>query len=250
MKCFDAFARRVRYQPMPATMPATTLTYQSRKQPISFAPQAAFLFAGVAGCFASSDNFVSCKNKTPDFSVIDEFLSSCYSGNVENVRKLMVNHREIHAVRNADGWTPLLLAAVEGHTEVVAYLLSSGADVEAHLDGEDSAIMLAAIAGNRDIVVMLASEGGAAVDARRSNGTTALMLAAANGHEDTVEALIILGADIETCDRDGKKALDFAARYRHKRVVAVLLQRGAQLEAGNDLSGMRWGNVNQGTLKS
>ena len=147
-------------------------------------------------------------------------LAHVYAGNARTVAQLLAGRRragqgsaDVNAVRNADGWTPLLLAASQGHTDIVALLLAAGADVEARLGGEDTPLALAAMHGHAQTVVLLAQEGGAAVDARRaSNGATALMLAAALGHEAAAEALLALGADCELKDADGATALQLAAR--------------------------------------
>ena len=187
-----------------------------------------------------------------DAAAVEELWRRVHAGDAPGVAQLLggaLRSASLAGVRGTDGWTPLLLAAMHGHTAVAALLLQhGGADVHARLDdGEDTALVLAAAHGHAETVVLLAAQGGADVDARRaSNRATALIVAAALGHERTVEALTVLGADLEARDSAGETALDHAARQGQKHVMALLLQRGAPLEAGNDLGGMRWGNVGQG----
>jgi len=177
----------------------------------------------------------------------DELLAHVDAGNIRKVLEAVLNHDGTGQVneKGTNGWTPLLLAAVQGRTDIVQALLHAGADADLRFNGEETPLMLAA-AQDHIAVVRLLVEARSNIDARCTNDRTALMLAAANGHEDTVEALIALRADVGARDSKGERALDYAARYGHRPTVAVLLQNGAELEAGNDLSGMRWGNINHG----
>jgi ankyrin repeat protein len=79
---------------------------------------------------------------------------------------------------NMRGWTPLIYAAFNGHTEVAAYLL----------------------------------DHGAAIDARADNGFTALIAAARSGHEAMTVLLLKRGANPNVRDDKGETAMDYALR--------------------------------------
>ena len=172
-------------------------------------------------------------------------LRACYLGDARAADRLLSAGCDANAV-DGENFRPLLLAAMEGHTSVVALLLQHGADATLALDGEP-ALMLASMRGHTATAAALLRAPGADVDRRGVSGRTALMAAAANGHDETVAMLLEHGADVEARDAKGEAALVFAARYQHRSTVAVLLQHGAQMEAGNDYSGMRWANIKQGT---
>jgi len=110
-----------------------------------------------------------------------------------------------------DGWTPLHLAAHYGHLPTVKLLLEHGADIEAVSQNAIGNTPISAAAwGNRlDIVEYLASRG-ANVDAPNAWGRTALHRAIDGGNWDTARLLVKLGADVDKVDGDGKSARELA----------------------------------------
>ena len=61
--------------------------------------------------------------------------------------------------RALDGWTPLAVAAREGHNDTIEELLSDGADINYAEAGGNSPIFWAGYYGHRDSVVLLLSKG-------------------------------------------------------------------------------------------
>ena len=107
--------------------------------------------------------------------------------------------------KTTDGWTSLSLMAVEGHLEVVKFLVQ---------------------------------EAGADVESKITNGWTPLSLTAAKGHLEVVKFLVKeAGADVESKDKDGKTALDLARQGiregqswedQGRRAVAAWLEKEKQ----------------------
>ena len=62
-------------------------------------------------------------------------------------------------LRNKFGWTPLMLAANEGQTPIVSFLLSAGADVQAVNDFGASALAYAALRGECKTIQVLLDAG-------------------------------------------------------------------------------------------
>lgn len=107
---------------------------------------------------------------------------------------------------NRAGETPLMLAALKGHTALASKLLERGAAV--NRPGW-SPLHYAATGPAMDIVPLLL-ERGAAIDARSPNGTTPLMMAAQYGPEDSVTLLLARQADARLRNDRGLSAADFA----------------------------------------
>jgi ankyrin repeat protein len=106
--------------------------------------------------------------ETPNNDVQAAFVKAAFSGNLEEVERLLDNGANINEKRE-DGITALMGAAFEGHQDVVSFLLAKGADVHVRDDN---------VYG-------------------RSGGATACDLAAQKGHKDIVRLLVRAGAFYE-----------------------------------------------------
>jgi ankyrin repeat protein len=103
----------------------------------------------------------------------------------------------VKATTRLGAYTPLMMAAEQGHAAVIAALLSAGADVKAANATGTTPLMLAARSGDARAVTMLV-ENGAEVDAReKSMQQTALMFAAGTNRVDAIAALLKAGADVK-----------------------------------------------------
>ena len=86
------------------------------------------------------------------------------------------------------------MAASGGHTEAVARLAASGADLEAsHDEPKLTALAAACALGHLEAALELLN-AGASVAARDAAGRTPLKLARKGGHADIVAALVAAGA--------------------------------------------------------
>lgn len=94
-------------------------------------------------------------------------------------------------------WTPLHMACLNGHPELVQLLLDYGADIEARDGIERTPLILSVESRNLRVAETLV-ERGADINAQAIRGYTALLLAARNDFEDMVNYLIDQGADIHT----------------------------------------------------
>ncbi len=125
------------------------------------------------------------------------------------------------------GWTPLMIAAAERHSETVAILLAAGADVNKRNRLGRTALMFAAFYGDVRIAKALLDHGADvdAVDGETSR--PALAAAAMNGHLEVVRLLLDKGADTSIRDREGSTALGWAKKRGFTAVSNLLEARGA-----------------------
>lgn len=157
-------------------------------------------FAGLGCCSAAQS-----EKSSHAGSGTSRLLAAAYVGDVQMVQALVAGGVANVNDSDADGWSALLLASSQGHSRLVSILVGLGADVEFRLDGDVTPLQLASINGHSDSVTILVRDGGARVEERSADGKTALMIAAANGHDDAVAALLDLGADIESKDKNGAR---------------------------------------------
>ena len=159
---------------------------------------------------------------------------SCIHGYVDNVRTLIERKANVNA-RTDSGYTPLTLAAENGHDNVVHVLLSdSQCQVDAkNLDGH-TALHYSCGYGNVDIVSTLVKHK-ADVDARAESGETPLTIAARYGHDNVVHALLSeYKCQVDTKGLDGYFALHESCRYGYLDSVRTLVKHKADVNARTD----------------
>lgn len=86
------------------------------------------------------------------------------------------------------GWTPLIYASFEGHSEVVRFLLGKTVQVNAQAENGMTALMAASRNGHLEIVRTLLDHGADSLIST-STGVTASILAARSGHTAITEQL-------------------------------------------------------------
>jgi len=121
------------------------------------------------------------------------------------------------------GWTPLMIAAAEGHAETVSALVEAGVDVNATNALGRTALMFASAYGFLAIVQdLLGHRADPNIVPRDSTGWTALNAAAHNGHIDVIRALLDHKADLSIKDRQGQTALAWAAAQGKEELAQAL----------------------------
>lgn len=173
---------------------------------------------------------------------VDDLIRSAQFGRLYEVQALVEQYGvDVNGSGSASSWTALLVACFNGHTEVVEYLIESGADVNKRWDShgfvEWSPIHFASTHGHRDVVQLLLSYG-AAVDDREYQGKQAIHLACESGHEELTEFLLANGATVSDVDQNGFTPLICACLYGRNSLVVTLLSKGAGVD-DRALSGTR-----------
>jgi ankyrin repeat protein len=128
------------------------------------------------------------------------------------------------------GFTPLMVAAIQGKVLVVRALIDRGAELEyQEQDKLRTVLIVAANHGRADCVEEILKRG-ALINAIDKYEMTALMHASKHGHRDCVAVLLSRGAGVNIVDDHGFTAVHLAAKFGHVQVVEQLFEKGASLE--------------------
>ncbi len=109
-------------------------------------------------------------------------------------------------------WNKILFnAAKDGDLVKVENALQNGADVNALLAQDATALIVASTNNHKDIVIKLLATDKCKVDIQDELGNTALFMAAKSGHVELVRLLLNRKADMKVPSNDGTTALVIAA---------------------------------------
>ena len=128
--------------------------------------------------------------------------SLVHRGDLEELKRLKFLGGVNPEAPTSSGWTPLLLAAKEGRTDVVR--------------------------------VLVLGFGARALAARENDGLTPLLLAASNGHADTARLLIQLGADPCAAGLDSWQPVHVASYNGHSFTLETLVEFDANVDAPSE----------------
>jgi len=107
----------------------------------------------------------------------------------------------------ANGQTPAMSAAMNGHCEVIKFLAENGANLAARCKSGHNALMFASKYGHTDVVKFIAGIPGIKINTRTKHGSDALLYAALRGHVDIAMFLISCGGDPHVTNQDNFSAL-------------------------------------------
>mmetsp|Transcript_23023 Transcript_23023/g.30057 ORF Transcript_23023/g.30057 Transcript_23023/m.30057 type:complete len:573 (-) Transcript_23023:328-2046(-) len=149
-------------------------------------------------------------------------MNTVISGNYEKVCELLKDDEMVEKINtNIAGFTPLMMAARKGHTDIVTQLISSGALINFQTE-KGTALTEASQNGHTHVVSNLLHNGA-------HLEPMALTMASLEGYLETVTFLISAGADVDSFTYPGT-ALFTAAFNGHFQVAQCLLEAGAQVK--------------------
>jgi ankyrin repeat protein len=149
-------------------------------------------------------------------------------GDASAVRALLKQGADVNTAQG-DGMTALHWAAMNGDANLASLLLGAGANTRAATRiNRYTPLMLAARQGHGRVVEALLA-GGADPSITTDNGTTVLMFAAASGDVACVEAIAKRKVDLNARETvRGLTASMFAAAANHAAIVTSLGRAGAE----------------------
>ena len=161
-----------------------------------------------------------------------KLIAAVNNNDIATVKHLLrsgVNVEERYPMVNGfnDAHTPLLVAARDGHTEIVAELLKAGANVNA-IEPVFGAVPLhkSVYNGHAEITKMLVEQPGIDLNFQgATNGYTPLHDAIWHGYSECSEILINAKTRLDLKGHDGKTPLDLATEvFGSEHAIAKLIQ--------------------------
>ncbi|MCB1136229.1 MAG: ankyrin repeat domain-containing protein [Chlamydiia bacterium] len=148
-----------------------------------------------------------------------------------SVEALLRTKPDIDAV-DRHGMTPLMYAAQSQQEDAWASartLLHAGANANLVDQQGRTALMLAVIGGQLRAIAQLLSFPGIDLAVQDAQGWDAVRHAVKNDRPDVLGLLLDAGAAADTCDRQGKRAVDFAFDRKNKGCCVAFWERGHYL---------------------
>lgn len=165
-----------------------------------------------------------------------ELFEACRRNDVATVSTICQQDNWYLSVRDAKGFTPVLIAVYNHAPEVVAWLLGAGAPADVPDLSGNTALMGASFKGYKDMVVMLL-QAGVDVNQRNGNGATALTFAATFGQLEIAELLLEKGASLDLLDGLGKSPIDHAMVQENEPMVRLLERYEQMRMSGQSMLG-------------
>lgn len=153
------------------------------------------------------------------FALSNDSLGECVaSGQIDIVHKY-IDAGFSPSSRNSKGVPMLCIAVRSSHLDIVKYLISLGADINAISDDRNNTpVMDAASSGDLDSLKLLVSEG-ANLETQSKNGQTALILAVGHGDVEVSNYLLSTGADYVVKDFLGMSAKSYATLFNKTEIL-------------------------------
>ncbi|XP_054272669.1 putative leucine-rich repeat-containing protein DDB_G0290503 [Macrosteles quadrilineatus] len=172
--------------------------------------------------------------KKIDINAVDEYnrtpLHLAAAQGHTNVVCFLLNNKAISDISDSDGMTPFLKAVDCGVKECVGLMVDSGVNISCVDNNGNTALHITARQGFFNIMSLLLKHG-ANCNSANNAGEMALHIATEQEHRDLVELLLQAGAQVNVVDAENRTPLMLAARVGQSSIVSLLLKYGASLDA-------------------
>nr|XP_020645335.1 ankyrin repeat domain-containing protein 7 isoform X3 [Pogona vitticeps] len=153
-------------------------------------------------------------------------------GDLGELQRLLQKH-DLNEQDKA-GRTPLLLACIRGHTDIVTFLVDNKCQLNI-CDSERSSPLMKAVQHQQEFCAIYLLEHGADPNLVDVNSNTALHFAASDSSTSIAKHLLDHKAHIEAQNKDGSTPLMIAVAENNWEMVEFLLKEGASVHATDKL---------------
>ena len=169
------------------------------------------------------------------FSAMTPLMLAAVGGHRNMVDFLLGLNANIEARDDVDGRTPLSWAASAGRTAVIDVLLEHNANIEARDHSGKTPLILAvqcpAHRHSFSAVMEILLDRGANTEAKDNKEDTPLLLAVATGYAEVVKLLLEHKVRIDYKNKSGKTPLQLAEHLGDKAIITLLLKYNADINS-------------------
>lgn len=170
----------------------------------------------------------------PFDSTAMSLMRAVRKGDMAKVQELVNGGRSVNETTDETLMTPLIIAAHKGHLDIVKYLVSKGADIDAENAVGMSALLvtMASVKGNEhdEIAKYLIDQNADTNVQDQKYRRTPLMLATLRNNKEMVTYLLQNCVDTAIKDKQGKTALRHAQKYKELANIEAILTKSAGLQ--------------------
>ncbi|XP_046548425.1 protein fem-1 homolog B-like [Haliotis rubra] len=148
-----------------------------------------------------------------------------WRGHLDVVKYIVSQNKVDINSRGSRKKTPVMVAAAEGHKDVVEFLVNHGADLSLVYSSGSSTLHIASLGGHLEVVKYSVSENKVDINSRGWRMKTPVMVAAEMGKKDVVEFLVEHGADLSLVYDGGSSTLHLASAEGHLEVVKYVVSK-------------------------
>ena len=162
-------------------------------------------------------------------SFTDEaFFTAIKTNDIDAAKLFFAGGMSPNHIKKDTGETAIMIAIGAGQLEMVNFLITSGADLNAYDSQGQSLIDLALQQGNTAILKIIMNQSGIGPNTKDDKGQTLLGKAIAINNVANIKFLIEQGADINARNEEGKTPLDRVLASGNQQMVSILKNAGAK----------------------
>jgi ankyrin repeat protein len=167
-----------------------------------------------------------------------DLIRAVHAQDKRKIGAILSRRPELVNARNREGLTALyLVCGPSGPIDMAEFLIEKGADVNAKMGNNETALIMAIKSLQPEIVRLLLSNG-ADPDATTGGGDHVLFIAAEQGRKDLMKLLVEYGANVNTKNRDGQTILFYDMILKDSEFLKTLVKRGIDVNVRDNADRM------------
>ncbi|MHC4212870.1 MAG: ankyrin repeat domain-containing protein [Planctomycetota bacterium] len=168
---------------------------------------------------------------------VNDLIRAIDAQNKREIALILKRRPELVNERNSEGMTVLhRVCGASEPIDIIEFLIENGADVNATMSNNKTALVRAVQHDSTDEVELLLVNGADA-DATTGDGGHVLFIAAKSGQKDIMKLLVAHGADVNARNREGQTILFYDFVLKDNDFLKTILEKDIDLNV-RDIDGM------------